>query len=184
MKTFITKAVLALVVAAIPVVGYADNLKPVFAGGGTIKNGGRLTLGDFPGANSAIAVPMTAMVAITVGMAVKPDTSANNPSGYFNNVSVTTSAGNQDVIGIAMNTAAVGETVYVAVAGVVQARVSSGTTTTAGVAWAATTAGDLTPTAALTGATFTQLSRTATIVYILENKAVGTDRLARALIVR
>lgn len=185
MKTFVRMiSAVALLVAVLAVPASADNLKPIMAGGGALNNNARLELGNYPGAYSTIAVPMSAMVAITVGMAVKPDTAANEPAGQFNNVSVTTSACNQDVLGIALNTAAAGGVVYVAVAGVCLARFSSGTTTTAGVKWSGTTAGDLTPTAACTESGFTNLSRTSTIVYALENRAVSSSRLARALIVR
>lgn len=186
MKSFVRmiQALMLLVAVLVAPALKADSLKPILNSGGALLNKSRLELGNYPGAYTTLAVPMSAMVAITVGMAVKPDTGGDQPSGQFNNVSVTTSACNQDVIGIALNTAAVGATVYVAVAGVCLARFSSGTTTTAGVKWAATSAGELTPTSTCTESGFTNLSRPATIIYALENRPVASDRLARALIAR
>ena len=150
--------------------------------GSDLLNRSRLGLGNYAGAVSYLAVPMTAEAPITVGMAVKA--SADKASGYYSTVSGTATAGDQNVIGIATNTAAAGATCWVAIAGTVPARFPASTTVTVGVFYSGTTAGALTPTSTLTETSFTQLSRTPTICWSLESKVVAADGLAKVLIVR
>lgn len=137
-------------------------------------------LGRYPGqTNSYISVPMTAQSAITVGMPVKINT---DTSVWYNTVSKSAAASDQQVIGIATNTCAAGDTCYVAISGIVNARFPASMTVTVGVAYCATTNGDLTPTSTVNGTTNT--TRSISIVYVLETRAVAADGLARCLIVR
>ncbi len=151
-------------------------LKDTGTGALNIKS---FALGRYPGQTSAyLAVPMTAQAAITVGMPVKIN---SDTSVWTNTVSKTAAATDQQVIGIATNTCAAGDTCYVALSGIVNARFPASMTVTAGVAYCGTTSGDLTPTSTVSGTTNT--TRAISIVYVLETRAVGPDGLARCVIV-
>ncbi len=147
--------------------------------GSDFQNRSRVGLGNYPGAFSYIAVPMTAQAAITVGMAVKANTDV---SVWYDTVSQTGATGDQGFVGIATNTAAAGDTVWIAISGVVPAKYPAGTTTTVGVTWAAVAAGALTPTSVISGTTNT--ARALAVVVPLESKAVNADGLVRSLILR
>lgn len=145
--------------------------------GSDFQNGSRVGLGNYPGASAYIALPMTAQIAITKGMAVKYNTDA---SAWYNTVSPTSAVGDQTFMGIAMSTVAAGDTLWVAISGIVPAKYPAGTTTTVGVAWTAVAAGALTPTAVVSGTTNT--ARSLSVVVPLETKAVNADGLVRSLI--
>lgn len=177
MKKFVS--VIALVLAlGLGSVLHAGGAAAVTKDGSDFQNRSRVGLGNYPGAFSYIAVPMTAQAAITVGMPVMVNTDS---SSWFNTVSKTTTAGPIGQIGIATNTAAAGEVAWIAISGVVPARFTASMTTTAGIFYTGTTNGDLTPTSTVTGSTQTS---SVSIVQVLESKIVGTDGLARCLIVR
>lgn len=167
-----------ILVMALAVSLHAGSAAAVTKDGSDFQNRSRIGLGNYPGAFSSIQVPMTAQAAITVGMPVKVNT---DTTSWFNTVSKCATAGDQSVIGIAMNTAAAGDTVWVATDGIVPARFPQGTTTTVGVLWCGTTNGDLTPTSTVTGST--QCAKAISVVYVLESKIIGADGLARCLIV-
>lgn len=150
----------------------------VRTGGSDFQTGARVGLGNYPGSFANIACPMTAQVAITVGMAVKAST---DTSVWYNTVSPTGSAGDQLVLGIATNTVAAGGTCWVAIKGTVAARYPSGTTITVGVLWTSTAAGALTPTSSVSGTTNT--ARAISIVIPLETKSVDSGGLVRSIII-
>lgn len=178
MTKFVLKALMlmALVLSASV---HADVSSPITKGGGDFYNGSRVGLGNFPAAFSYLAIPFTAQAAITVGMPVMVNTDVTS---YASAVSKTTSAGPIGQVGIATNTAAAGETVWVAIAGKVKARFPVSMTVTTGVFYTGTTNGDLTPTSTVTGSTQTS---SVSIVQTVEAKVVNaTDGLARCVIVR
>lgn len=175
MKKSVTASVIALMLFASSLMAVAA---PVTKDGSDLYNSSRLGLGNYPGAISYLAVPMTAQAAITVGMPVVVNTDATS---YLASVSKTTSAGPLNILGIATNTAAAGATCWVAVAGSVLARFPTSMTMTVGVAYTGTTNGDLTPTSTVTGSTQTA---SLTIVLTTEAKVTGSSGLARCVIVR
>ena len=156
---------------------HADS--PMMKGGSDTTNRARIGLGNYAGSVSYVAVPMVAQIAITVGMAVKANTDI---SVWYDTVSPTSAVGDQGFLGIATNTVAAGETVWVAISGKVAAKYPAGTTTTVGVTWAAVAAGALTPTSLVSGTTNT--ARALAVVVPLESKAVNADGLVRSLILR
>lgn len=140
----------------------------ISAYGSSMKNGSALSLGLYPGSVAPMAFAGTAGNAITVNWPVVLTSVTVTPSGiaaYI--VSPTATAGDKTYIGIALNTAAVGETVFVAFAGPALATTGVGLTKgdlliTSG------TAGNLTKASSVTEASYTAMSTTAIVGRAME----------------
>lgn len=135
-------------------------------GGGMNANSG-IVLGKNPKDLSFVGFVGYAHIAITAG-----DVVCIAGTTYPVGISKVASAGSPTVVGIAMNSAAIGAKVQVATGGIVRAKIAPGVDGTIAATYIqSATAGALTPTGAVTETLFTGVSKTAVIFRALETKA-------------
>jgi hypothetical protein len=130
--------------------------------GGTLNKNSMIQLGDYPGAQAYLGIPMTALVNVTQGDALVLVAGKG--------VSKTGTVGDERFIGFATETITYNNPVQVAMYGIFRARV--GTSTTVGDRFTmSANAGFLTPSSAVTSTLYTPVSGTPVVARALETKA-------------
>ncbi len=157
MKKMLLSLVVALGLAAHGAAAVNDGT-PLLTGGGDMLSGSMVTLGNYAGAPSTIAVYGLALCDITKGdIVVGPlGTSYTARMG----VSKTATAGDVTAIGIALATASYGAQVRIGILGPVIATSGITSWTVGQTFGTAGTAGYITATSGLTAGTYTSLSMT------------------------